>query len=96
MVSDIVLSKELPDFIKDSVDAYVGCISGAIPKERYLKTVADVGFKEVNIVSETSIPVDEWVNDPIAESVINKLKVSSEQAKEVLGSIISVKVKGIK
>ena len=96
MVSDIVLSKELPDFIKDSVDAYVGCISGAIPKDNYLKTVSDVGFKEVSIVSETSIPVDEWFNDPIAESVINKLKVSSEQAKEVLGSIISVKVKGVK
>ena len=96
MVSDVVLSKELPDFIKDSVDAYVGCISGAIPKDNYLKTVSDVGFKEVSIVSETSIPVDEWFNDPIAESVINKLKVSSEQAKEVLGSIISVKVKGVK
>jgi len=96
MVSDVVLSKDLPDFIKDSVDAYVGCISGAIPKDKYLKTVADVGFKEVSIVSETSIPVDEWLNDPIAESVINKLKVSSEQAKEVLGSVISVKVKGVK
>ena len=96
MVSDVVLSKELPDFIKDSVDAYVGCISGAIPKDNYLKTVSDVGFKEVSIVSETSIPVDEWFNDPIAESVINKLKVSSEQAKEVLGSIISVKFKGVK
>jgi hypothetical protein len=58
--------------------------------------VADVGFSEVSIVSETSIPVDEWFNDPIAESVINKLKVSSEQAKEVLGSVISVKVKGVK
>jgi SAM-dependent methyltransferase len=96
MVSDIVLSKELPHFIKDSVDAYVGCISGALQKEKYLKTVADAGFKEVSIVSETSIPVDEWFNDPIAESVINKLKVSSEQVKEFMGSIISVKVKGVK
>lgn len=96
MVSDVVLSKELPDFIKDSVDAYIGCISGAITKDEYLKTVADVGFREVGIVNETSIPVDEWFNDPIAESVTKKLKVSSEQAKEVLGSVISVKVKGVK
>jgi len=96
MVSDVVLSKELPDFIKDSVDAYVGCISGAITREEYLKTIADAGFKNAGIVSETSIPVEEWINDPKAESVTKKLKVSSAQAKEVLGSISSIKVKGIK
>ena len=96
MVSDIVLTKELPDFIKDSVDAYVGCISGAITREEYLKTIADTGFKEVRVVSETSVPVKEWLNDSIAESVTTKLKISSEQAKEVLGSISSIKVKGIK
>jgi SAM-dependent methyltransferase len=96
MVSDVVLSKELPDFIKDSVDAYVGCISGAITRDEYLKTITDAGFKNAGIVSETSIPVEEWINDPIAESVTKKLKVSSAQAKEVLGSISSIKVKGIK
>ncbi len=96
MVSDIVLSRELPDFIKDSVDAYVSCFSGAIQKGKYLKTVADAGFKDVSIVGETSVPVDEWINDPIAEGVINTLKISSDQAKEVMGSIISVKVKGVK
>jgi SAM-dependent methyltransferase len=96
MVSDIVLSKELPDLIKGSVEAYVGCISGAITKDEYLKTIADVGFSKVGIVNETSVPVDQWFNDPVAESVINKLKVSSEQAREVLGSVISVKVKGVK
>lgn len=96
MVSDVVLSKELPDLIKDSVDAYVGCIAGAITKEVYLKTIVDAGFSKVGIVNETSIPVEEWINDPIAESVTKKLKVSSEHAKEVLGSVISVKVKGVK
>jgi SAM-dependent methyltransferase len=81
MVSDVVL---------------FSCISGAITKDKYLKTIADVGFREVGIVSETSIPVDEWLNDPVAESVTKQLKVSSEQAKEVLGSVISVHVKGVK
>ncbi len=96
MVSDVVLSKELPDFIKDSADAYVGCISGAITRDEYLKTVADAGFKEVGVVSETSIPVEEWFDKSISESVTKKLNTSSEQAKEVLGSIISIKVKGVK
>lgn len=96
MVSDIVLSKKLPDFIMDSVDAYVGCISGAIPKDRYLKTVADVGFKEAEIVDETSIPVDDWVNDPIVTSITDKLEMTTEKTKEVLGSVISIKIKAVK
>lgn len=96
MVSDMVLSKELPDFIKDSVDAYVGCISGAIPKDQYVKTVADAGFEEVEIVDERSIPFDDWVNDPIATSITETLNMSTEKAKEIFGSVVSVKVKGVK
>ena len=46
MVSDIVILKELPDFIKDSVDAYVGCVSGAIKKNEYLKAIKASGFEE--------------------------------------------------
>ncbi len=30
MVSDIVLKKDLPKYIQESVSAYVGCLSGAI------------------------------------------------------------------
>ena len=32
MVSDIVLTKELPEAIKNSITAYVGCVSGAMLK----------------------------------------------------------------
>jgi SAM-dependent methyltransferase len=39
MVSDIVLLKDLPEEIKNSVAAYVGCIAGATTKEEYLKAV---------------------------------------------------------
>ncbi|GAH03871.1 unnamed protein product, partial [marine sediment metagenome] len=44
MVSDIVLTKELPDFIKNNVSAYVGCISGAIVKYDYLNAIKKAGF----------------------------------------------------
>jgi SAM-dependent methyltransferase len=96
MVSDVVLSKELPDFIKNSIDAYIGCISGAITKDEYIETVKAAGFKDVSIVDELSIPVEEWVNDPIATSITEKLKVTTEEAREVLSSVVSVKVEGFK
>ncbi len=37
MISDMVLLKELPDRVKSSVLAYVGCVAGADSKEDYLR-----------------------------------------------------------
>jgi len=36
MISDIVLLKELPDFIKNSAEAYVACVAGASLKDDYI------------------------------------------------------------
>ncbi len=96
MVSDIVLTKPLPDKIRESVDAYIGCISGAITKEKYLDTIKAAGFIKVSIVDELSIPVEEWVNDPIASTIRETLNISTEEAKDILGTVTSVKVKGVK
>lgn len=91
MVSDVVLSKELPDFIKKSDEAYVGCISGAPLKDEYIQTIENAGFKEVEIVNETGIPVDEWIS-----SFMEKADIPGEQTKEAFGSAMSIKVKGVK
>jgi len=96
MVSDVVLSKELPDFLKNSDEAYIGCISGAPLKDEYLKTIENAGFKEVEIVSEVSIPVDDWISDQVAASYGEKSGIPSEKVKESLGSASSVKVKAVK
>ncbi|GAH26632.1 unnamed protein product, partial [marine sediment metagenome] len=50
MISDIVLLKELPDFIKNSVEAYIGCISGAMMRDEYLGAIKAAGFQEVRII----------------------------------------------
>ena len=59
MVSDIVLLKELPESVKNSMAAYAGCIAGAAMKEDYLATITGAGFKEVEIVSEITMRVGE-------------------------------------
>jgi len=96
MVSDIVLAKPLPENIMESVDAYIGCISGAVIKEKYLDMIKTSGFKEVVIVDEMSIPVEEWINDPIASSITEKLKVSTGEAKEILASVMRINIKAVK
>jgi len=52
MVSDIVLTKELPKDIRDSLAAYAGCVAGASMKADYLTTIANAGFENVEVISE--------------------------------------------
>jgi ubiquinone/menaquinone biosynthesis C-methylase UbiE len=58
MVSDLVLAKELPEAVKNSVEAYVGCIAGAIMKDEYLHLIETAGFGKVTVVSESAYPID--------------------------------------
>ncbi len=74
MISDIVLSRKIPDFIKNSVEVYIGCLSGAILKDEYIKTIKEAGFQDVKIIDETHFSIDCMVNE-IANMIIS-IKVS--------------------
>ena len=86
MVSDIVLTQELPDYIKNNTSAYVSCISGAIIKDTYLKTIKNAGFTDIKVFDEVNFPIN-FINngkpDDIVESTLGK-------------SILSIKVSAIK
>jgi len=96
MVSDIVLRKELPDFIKNSIAAYVGCISGAMVRNEYIEAVKEAGFHEVKIVDETVFPIECMANDPTAKAVIDRINLSEDEIKDTANSVISIKLQGIK
>ena len=96
MVSDIVLLKELPDVVKKSIEAYVGCVSGAALKDEYLRTIKAAGFQDVRIIDETSFPVEFIANDPTAKELFKNSKMPPEKVREVASSIISIKVYGAK
>ncbi len=96
MISDIVLLKELPDSIKNSVAAYIGCLSGAMMKGDYLAVIREAGFQEVEVLDEALFPVDCMVNDPTAKAVINQLNITTEDLGDIANSVASIKVQGIK
>ena len=52
LVSDLVLLRPLPESVRQSVEAYVGCVAGASLKEEYLRLIRDAGFTDVEIVRE--------------------------------------------
>jgi arsenite methyltransferase len=92
MVSDIVLLKELPDEIKSSVAAYVGCLAGAIKKEEYLQTIREAGFDPVEVKEEKEFPIKLMANDPTGKAVMESMDINEADAAELGSSIVSVSV----
>ena len=96
MISDIVLLKELPDFIKKSIEAYIGCLSGAIMKDEYIKTIKEAGFQDVKIIDETKFPIECMANDATAKAIMENMKIPPEKISEIENVVISLKVFGVK
>ncbi|MBI2501848.1 MAG: methyltransferase domain-containing protein [Candidatus Latescibacteria bacterium] len=94
LVSDIVLTGELPATIKNSVEAYTGCISGASRREEYLAAIRAAGFTEVSIMGENTFSADCIVADPTARAETQGL--SEAEIKEAVGAFVSVRVQAVK
>jgi len=92
MVSDIVLTGDLPESIMKSLDAYVSCIAGAVNKDDYLEFIKKAGLQDIKVVEETGIPVDLWLNDPLVEQARKESGISISEGKKLNDSVVSVKV----
>lgn len=78
MVSDLVLAKDLPKQIKESIEAYVGCLAGAIKKDEYLKLITMAGFKDVKVIGESSYPVNAMLDYlEAAQDAVVSIKVAA-------------------
>jgi ubiquinone/menaquinone biosynthesis C-methylase UbiE len=96
MVSDIVLMKPLPDAVQKSVEAYVGCIAGASLKNDYLDAIKAAGFRDVKVVDENAFGMESAANDPTLQALAVQLKLTSEMVAELIESVKSIKVSGVK
>lgn len=96
MISDIVLLKPLPKPIKESIDAYIGCVAGAILKDDYLGSLGEAGFVNVNVVNVRPFKLLSFATDPVVKSIIDELGLTLEEVQGVSESIVSMEVEGRK
>jgi len=92
MVSDIVLLKELPQAVKESVAAYVGCVAGASIKADYIGAIEKAGFDPVEVIEEKGFPITLMANDPTGKAVMESMDIKEADATELGSSIASVSV----
>ena len=96
MVSDLVLLKPLPEIVRQSPGAYVGCIAGAVMKEEYLSAIKAAGFHDVAIVSEDIHPIQLAVTDPVSRALYADSSGVLDNIEGIHESVASIKVSGVK
>ena len=95
MVSDLVLKRPLPESVRESVEAYAGCISGAMLREDYLQAMRDAGFADVEVAAEGSYPIGA-INPDTSELATLAAGLPPEDVADAADSVVSVKVRATK
>ncbi len=90
MVSDMVLSVDIPAELRTSVAGYVACLSGAMLESDYLEAIAAAGFEQVEVVERVPYLVD--AEDEFVREVARAVDVSPETAVELSQRFASVRV----
>ena len=84
VVSDIVLTRPLPESVRRSVEAYVGCVAGASLEEDYLRMVREAGFEHVEVVEAKTYGVGaellpQAVADANAWDAVRSIKIRARK-----------------
>lgn len=89
-VSDIVLSGELPDALRNAAAMYAGCVAGALQKEDYLAVIEDNSFEEIKVVKQKEINLP----DSLLREYLTESELKAFRNKEI--GIFSITVVGFK
>jgi SAM-dependent methyltransferase len=109
-ISDIVVDGDLPSSIRNRLDAWAGCIAGALDESVYLDKIRAAGFERVEVASRQTTEVDEvsdWDEVQVILAGGDGEPVDGDQAKamlqeaglsphELAGKVASIKVTAYK
>jgi len=92
-VSDIVIHGELPQSIRDRLDAWAGCIAGALDESDYLSKIRAAGFEEVEVLSRDYVKIGETAGWEDVQALLNEAGLSP---RDLDHTVASIKVKAHK
>jgi len=90
-VSDVVTRGEIPQPIRESVLAWVGCMAGALDESEYRNKLAAAGFTQIEI-EPTRIYRAEDARESLAEQGIDVDRIAAQ----VEGKFLSAFIRGVK
>jgi SAM-dependent methyltransferase len=92
VVSDLVLRAPLPDSVRTSVEAYVGCVAGAQLETDYLRHVREAGFTGVEIAERRAYAPE----SNTTASCCGSGAAADSEFTDALRHVLSVKVRAVR
>ncbi len=94
VVADIVLDAPLPGAVAKDLAAWVGCISGALPRQEYIRLVESAGLGSVEILKDIDQGAALEVVAP--DQVQELLERTGARREELAGAVRSVTFRAVK
>lgn len=63
IISDIVVRGELSQSIRESLEAWAGCVAGAVREEEYLRMMREAGFADIEVLSRRPASCGSCIGD---------------------------------
>jgi SAM-dependent methyltransferase len=96
-ISDLVLTRALPESITRSEDLYCACVAGALLKSDYLAAMKVAGFNDIRVAKEARYPMDLFEGDERARKIVeSNPDITREDIRSAGESVMSVQVEGTK
>jgi len=94
-VSDIILDGELPSLIKEDVEAYAGCIAGAMQRKPYFAAIEAAGFGPAEIFKDIDY-LAALGEDALPDSLLAKMRENDLTLGDLAGKIRSVTYRAVR
>ena len=84
-VSDIVTYGSLPEVVRNNLEAWAGCVAGALDETAYLDKMRQAGFTEVEVTARSFAEIEQWAE-------LGELPEPVQYLDELKGQVASIKV----
>jgi SAM-dependent methyltransferase len=96
MISDLVLTRDLPEPVRSSLEAYAGCIGGAVPLPEYFRIMESAGFRDLRVVEEKAFDIASEDRESFGKWFADAFRIPLDVVRDAAGSIASVSLYGRK
>jgi SAM-dependent methyltransferase len=80
-ISDVVMIQEMPEALRDAIEAVTGCVAGAAAASEVEKLLADAGFEDVRVTPrpESEAFIREWMPGSGAEKYVASATIEARR-----------------
>jgi arsenite methyltransferase len=84
-VSDIVTYGPLPEVVRSNLEAWAGCVAGALDETVYLEKMRQTGFTQVEVTARNFAEIEQWTD-------LDELPEPVQHLGELKGKVASIRV----